>query len=79
MRNIAGVQVAVYVALFTAAPSDAGGGTEVTGGSYARELAGLSEATGSGGTTSNAAEIAFTQATASWGTVTHIALMGYLM
>lgn len=26
----------IYVALFTAAPSDAGGGTEVTGGSYAR-------------------------------------------
>lgn len=27
---------AVYVALFTAAPTDAGGGTEATGGSYAR-------------------------------------------
>lgn len=26
----------VYVALYTAAPSDAGGGTEVSGGSYAR-------------------------------------------
>lgn len=26
----------IYVALFTAAPSDSGGGTEVSGGSYAR-------------------------------------------
>ncbi|GAG79654.1 unnamed protein product, partial [marine sediment metagenome] len=52
-----------------------GGGTEVSGGSYARQLAGLSEATGSGGTTSNAAEIAFPTATANWGTVTHVALM----
>ena len=28
--------VTTYVALLTAAPSDTGGGTEVTGGSYAR-------------------------------------------
>jgi hypothetical protein len=28
---------AVWVALFTAAPTDAGGGTEVTGGNYARQ------------------------------------------
>ena len=27
----------VYMALFTAAPTDAGGGTEVVGGSYARQ------------------------------------------
>jgi len=26
-----------YVALFTAAPSDSGGGTEVSGGAYARQ------------------------------------------
>ena len=30
---------AVYVALYTAAPSDTGGGTQVTGGSYARQAA----------------------------------------
>jgi len=75
MRAVAWTEFAAYVALFTSAPSDAGGGTEVTGGSYARELAGLSEATGSGGTTSNASDITFTTATASWGTVTHVALM----
>ena len=75
MRNVAWAQFPVYVALFTAAPSDAEGGTEVSGGSYARELAGLSEATGSGGATSNAADITFTTATADWGEVTHVALM----
>lgn len=32
----------VYVALYTAAPSDAGGGTEVSGGSYARVKAAAS-------------------------------------
>ena len=30
---------AVYVALYTAAPSDTGGGTQVSGGSYARQAA----------------------------------------
>ena len=28
----------IYVGLFTAAPSDAGGGTEVSGGAYARSI-----------------------------------------
>jgi len=63
---------AVYVALFTTATDDAGGGTEVTGGSYARQLAGLSVA--AGGASSNAADITFPTATADWGTVTHVAL-----
>jgi hypothetical protein len=78
----------LYVALFTAAPSDAGGGTEVTGGSYARasvvaSLANFSGTQGAGttvastgttGTTSNNATITFPTATAAWGTVTHLAL-----
>lgn len=63
---------AAYVALYTAAPSDAGGGTEVSGGSYARELAGLSAA--SSGLSANASAITFTTATASWGTITHLGL-----
>jgi len=66
----------VYVGLFTAAPSDAGGGTEVSGGSYARQAAGLSAA--SGGASSNSADITFPQATADWGTVTHLALFDAL-
>lgn len=63
----------IYLALFTSAPSDAGGGTEVSGGSYARQSVTLSAA--SGGASSNSADITFPQATADWGTVTHCALM----
>lgn len=48
----------VYVALYTAAPNDAGGGTEVTGGSYARQTATFDAATG--GATQNDANIDFT-------------------
>jgi hypothetical protein len=48
----------VYVALFTVAPGDAGGGTEVTGGSYARQTAAFSAA--SSGATSNSANVDFT-------------------
>lgn len=71
-------QPTVYVALFTAAPDDTGGGTEVSGGSYARQ-GGLSfdAATGSGAgssTADNSNAITFPQATAGWGTVTHFAL-----
>lgn len=79
----------VYVALFTAAPSDAGGGTEVSGGSYARvavasslanwagtQAAGSTTASsGTGGTTSNNNAITFPAPTANWGSVTHVALM----
>lgn len=48
----------VYVALFTVAPDDTGGGTEVTGGSYARQTAAFTAA--SSGATSNSANIDFT-------------------
>ena len=48
----------VYVALFTVAPSDAGGGTEVTGGSYARQVATFTAA--SSGATSNDTNVDFT-------------------
>ena len=78
----------VYVGLLTAAPSDAGGGTEVTGGSYARvavtsslanwagtQSAGSTVASsGTGGTTSNNGAITFPAPTANWGVVTHIGL-----
>lgn len=62
----------VYIALYTVAPSDTGGGTEVTGGSYARKDV-ANNATNwpaaSGGAKSNGAAITFVTATASWGTV----------
>jgi hypothetical protein len=49
---------AVYIGLFTVAPSDAGGGTEVTGGSYARQAATFTAA--ASGATSNDTNIDFT-------------------
>lgn len=67
------------VALFTAAPSDSGGGTEVTGGSYARVSVNPSDSnwaatSGTNGLTSNVSAINFGTATASWGTITHFGI-----
>jgi hypothetical protein len=62
----------VYVALFTAAPSDSGGGTEVTGGSYARASVtnnGTNWPAASGGAKSNGTDITFVTASANWGTI----------
>lgn len=62
------------VALFTVTPSDAGGGTEVSGGSYARvdlppSDANWTAASATDGATDNAAAITFPTPTANWGTV----------
>jgi hypothetical protein len=62
----------VYVALYTAAPSDAGGGTQVSGGAYARQSAAFTAP--SNGATSNSADITFPIATADWGTVSHFGI-----
>jgi hypothetical protein len=67
----------LYAALFTAAPGETGGGTEVSGGSYARQLMAISAASSDGGgvtTASNSSEVLFPEAGASWGTITHMAL-----
>jgi hypothetical protein len=61
-----------YVALFTAAPNDAGGGTEVSTGGYARQTVAFAAA--SGGTTSNSGAVSFTASAANYGTVTHIGI-----
>jgi len=68
----------LYLALYTVAPSDGGGGTEVTGGSYARAT--LNRAAGtfnaaSGGATANTGAVTFTTATAGWGTVVAFAIL----
>lgn len=64
-----------HVALFTVAPTDAGGGTEVTGGSYARvATTGTDWNAASLGAIDNATTITFPTATASWGTVVAFAL-----
>lgn len=61
--------VTLYLALYTATPSDTGGGTEVTGGSYARQTVAF---TVTGDTASNTAAVEFPTATASWGTITQV-------
>lgn len=63
-----------YVALFTSAPSDSGGGTEVSTGGYARQSVSFASATSPGGTTSNSGAVSFTASGASYGTVTHIGI-----
>jgi len=69
---------AIYFALFTAAPSDAGGGTEVSGGSYARVQVTQADAQwnapGASGLIDNVNAITFPTATAPWGTVTHVGI-----
>lgn len=78
----------LYVGLLTAAPSDAGGGTEVSGGSYARasiasslanwagtQGAGTTTASsGTGGQTSNNGAVAFPAPTANWGSIGHFGI-----
>lgn len=63
---------AVYVALFTSDPTDAGSGTEVSGGSYARTA--VTFGSPSDGVSTNSADVTFPTATGSWGTVTHIGI-----
>jgi len=62
----------VYVGLFTSDPTDAGSGTEVSGGSYARKAATFGAPSNGASTISSAIE--FDQATGSWGTVTHFGI-----
>lgn len=68
----------VHVALYTAAPTDAGGGTEVTGGSYAR-VGVTNNATNwpaaAAGAKSNGTVITFPTATADWGTIVAFAIL----
>lgn len=77
-----------YVGLFTATPSDTGGGTEVSGGSYARvavtsslanwagtqAAASTTASSGTGGTTSNNASITFPAPSGNWGAITSIGI-----
>ena len=74
-RNSAYTQpTTVYVALYTAAPTDAGGGTEVTGGSYARVAVTFGAPSGSPSSMSNSGEVDFGTTSAAWGTVTHFGI-----
>jgi len=68
LRNTAYTPAAtVYAALYTVAPTATTPGTEVSGGSYARQAATFAAA--AAGSTSNSAPITFPVATGAWGTV----------
>jgi hypothetical protein len=73
--NSATRPTAWYVGLFTAAPSDTGGGTEVSGSGYARKATGTMTITGTATTATNAAAIEFDPASGgNWGTLTYAAI-----
>jgi len=63
---------AVYLALFTSDPTDAGSGTEVSGNGYARQAITFA-ASSSGSASSNSAE-EFTASGGAFGTVTHVGI-----
>jgi len=63
-----------YVALFTAAPSDSGGGTEVSGSGYSRQSVTFDAASTPGGTTSNTGAVTFTASGGAFGTVSHVGI-----
>jgi hypothetical protein len=65
----------LYLGLFTGAPGEAGGGTELSGSAYVRKPIAF---TTSGDTTSNNAAVEFPTATGSWGTVTHVGVFDAL-
>lgn len=73
--NAATRPTAWYVALFTAAPSDTGGGTEVSGFAYARTAVGGMTVAGTATTADNDNAIEFAAASGgNWGTITHAAI-----
>ena len=61
----------LYVGLFTSSPGETGSGSEVSGGSYARQTIAF---TVTGNQASNTAAVEFPTATASWGTITYAAI-----
>jgi len=65
----------LYVALYTVAPTDTGGGTEVTGGSYARQTGTFTVSGTNPTTASNSAAIEYPTATANYGTVVAVGIL----
>ena len=55
-----------YLALYTTAPTDAGGGTELSGSAYARQSCAF---TTTGAQATNSSAVEWPTATGSWGTV----------
>src|SRR6218665_1956872 len=59
----------LYLALFTSDPGETGSGTEVSGGSYARQSFSGSVSTNAFSAASN---LDFPAASGTWGTITHV-------
>lgn len=78
----------LHVGLLSSAPSDSGGGTEISGNGYARQnisptlanwagtqsTGSTTVSTGTTGTTSNNVAVTFPTPTASWGAVSHFGI-----
>lgn len=64
---------AVYLALYTASPSDAAGGTEVSGSGYSRQA--VTFGAPSGGVIANSAGVSFTASGGAFGTVVAVAIL----
>lgn len=66
----------IWVGLSSAAPVDAGTTNEITAGGYARVSVSATTAAfsahGANGPSSNGSAISFSQATTSWGTISHV-------
>ena len=65
----------MYVALYTVAPTDTGGGTEVSGGSYARQSATFTVSGTNPTEATNSAAIEYPTATADYGTVVAVGIL----
>jgi len=63
-----------YIALYTVAPGEGGGGTEVSGGSYVRQAVTFTVSGTAPTEASNSVAVEFPTATASWGTVVAAAI-----
>lgn len=69
----------VYAALYSAAPTDAGGGTEITGNGYARQLCGFAAPAGTPRSVSNAADMLYpVQTPAAYANVVAVGVMDAL-
>jgi len=74
LRNVSYTSpTTVYMGLYTSDPGDDNSGTEVSGGSYARQIVSVTTATD--GIVTSSADVTFPQATANWGTISYIGLL----
>jgi len=76
--GVAYTQPTKHVALYTVAPTDTGGGTEVSGGAYVRKTATFNVSGTSPTTATNAAAVEYPTATANYGTVVAVGIMDAL-